>query len=86
MRRYQVYLNQNSVAVLDDFEQVAGLSRSKLIREAIDRLAEQLLSVVSIKTISQKRYVLDNLAGFVDLKTAQKTNFAQKVDEIYLSD
>lgn len=86
MRRYQVYLNPNSVAVLDDFEKISGVSRSKIIREAIDRLAQQLLSIVLVKTeTGQKRYLLDELAGFIDLKTSKKTNFAGKVDEIYES-
>lgn len=86
MRRYQVYLNSNSVAVLDDFEKISGISRSKVIREAIDRLAQQLLSIVLTKTeTGQKRYFLDELAGFIDLKTSKKTNFTQKADMIYES-
>ena len=86
MKRYQVYLNQGSVAVLDDFQKISNISRSKIIRQAIDRVAEQLVSVVEVGRSNKKEYVLDSLAGFVDLKTNKKTNFAQNVDEIYLSD
>lgn len=86
MKRYQVYLNQNSVSVLDDFEKISNISRSKVIRQAIDRLAEQLIRVVDDRRSQKKEYVLDSLNGFVDLKTNKKTNFAQEVDEIYFSD
>lgn len=93
MKRYQVYLNQNSVSVLDDFEKISHISRSKVIRQAIDRLAEQLVRVVDDRRLQKKEYILDSLDGFVDLKTNEqssssnkKTNFAQEVDEIYFSD
>lgn len=86
MKRYQVYLNQNAVSVLDDFEKISNISRSKVIRQAIDRLAEQLVRVVDDRRSQKKEYILDSLAGFVDLKTDKKTNFAQNVDEIYFSD
>lgn len=86
MKRYQVYLNQNSVSVLDDFEKISNISRSKVIRQAIDRLAEQLVRAVDDRRSQKKEYILDSLNGFVDLKTNKKTNFAQEVDEIYFSD
>ena len=86
MKRYQVYLNQNSVSVLDDFQKLSDISRSKIIRQVIDRVAEQLVCVVENKRSAKKEYILDSLAGFVNLKTNKKTNFAQNVDEIYFSD
>ena len=86
MKRYQVYLNPASVSVLDDFEKITDISRSKIIRQVIDRVAEQLVRVVENRTKNKKDYILDSLAGFVDLKTNKKTNFAQNVDEIYFSD
>lgn len=86
MKRYQVYLNQTSVSVLDDFEKISNISRSKVIRQVIDRVAEQLVRVVDDRRSVKKDYILDSLAGFVDLKTNKKTNFAQNVDEIYFSD
>lgn len=87
MKRYQVYLNQNSVAILDDFEEISNLSRSKLIRQITDNVAEQLIRIFAEKKGSTKKeYLLDKLAGFVDLKVDKKTNFSQHVDDIYLSD
>lgn len=86
MKRYQVYLNSHSVSILDEFEKFSNISRSKVIRQVIDRVAEQLAAVVSEKRLKKKEYILDSLEGFVDLKTDKKTNFSQNVDEIYFTD
>lgn len=87
MKRYQVYLNPHSVSVLDDFQGISDISRSKLIRQVTDNVAEQLIRIFAErKGSSKKEYLLDKLAGFVDLKTDKKTNFSQHVDDLYLSD
>lgn len=87
MKRYQIYLNPQSVAVLDEFGEYSSIPRSKIIREAVDRLAEQIISVVAEKRSKKhKKYILDSLMGFIDLGKDKKTNYAQKVDEIYLRD
>ena len=86
MKRYQVYLNPGSVSIIDDFEKISAISRSKLIRQMIDKVAVQLVSIVAKKKKRNKKYILDSLAGFVDLKTDKQTNFAQHVDDIYFSD
>ena len=83
MKRYQVYLNPNSVAVLDNIDDI---SRSSISRRAIDRISEQLIRVAMPRKSNKKYSVLDQMAGFVDLKTNKKTNFAQNVDEIYFTD
>lgn len=86
MQRYQVYLNPHSVSILDDFEKYANISRSKLIREAIDRLAQNLSRVFVAKNqLPQKKLILDSLVGFI--KGGQKqTNYALKDDKVYLAD
>lgn len=87
MKRYQVYLHPHSVTILDDFEKISSISRSKLIREAVDRLADQICLVFAKKENKlPKMTYFDQLAGSIDLKTKKKTNFAQTVDDIYLSD
>lgn len=87
MKRYQVYLNPNSVAVLDNFEEISNISRSSVIRQIIDRISEQLIRVAMPRKSTKKESVLDSLAGFVDLKTNKKTHFAENIDEeIYLTD
>lgn len=87
MKRYQVYLNQNSVAILDDFERYTNISRSRLIRAAIDRLAENLTRVFVAKDISPKdKYVFDSLIGCLSFKNRKKTNLASQVDDLYFQD
>ncbi len=87
MKRYQVYLNPNSVAILDDFEKISDISRSKLIREVIDRYVNQLVKVFAKRNDSlPKLTYLDRLVGAIDLKTSKPTNYALDDDEIYLKD
>lgn len=87
MKRYQVYLTPGSVSVLDDFEGISNISRSKLIRRVVDNIAEELIRVFADKKIKRPESILDSLAGFVDLKTDKKVNFSQHVDEeIYFKD
>lgn len=86
MKRYQVYLDPNSVSILDDFAKPISISRSKLIRAAIDRMAEQLVSLFAPAKKAQKTRYLDKLCGFIDLKSKEKTHFAENIDEIYLTD
>ena len=35
------------------------------------------------KKTKKKEYILDKLAGFIDLKTENRTNYAQNIDDIY---
>ncbi len=86
MKRYQVYLNPNSVAVLDNFEGISNISRSSVIRQIIDKISDQLIRVAMPRNPVKGTSILDQMAGFVDLKTNKKTNFAQDVDEIYFTD
>lgn len=87
MKRYQVYLNPGSVAILDDFEKISDISRSKLIREAIDRYVNQLVKVFAKRNDSPPKLTyLDQLEGAIDLKTSKPTNYALDDDEIYLKD
>ena len=87
MKRYQVYLNPNSVSVLDEFEKSTSISRSKLIRESIDRLAQNLSRVLAEQNISpSQKLVLDSLIGAINIKGTRQTNFALKDNRVYLSD
>ena len=87
MKRYQVYLNQNSVSVLDDFGKYIDISRSKLIQSVVDQVAQNLVKIfTATKTPPKNTYILDSLVGAIKIKGNKKTNFAQNIDEIYLSD
>lgn len=87
MKRYQLYLDPYSVSVIDDFEKISNISRSKLIREVVDRFAQDLTKVlVKSDAKLQKRYTLDNLVGMIDLKTKKKTDYSMRADDAYLKD
>ncbi len=87
MKRYQVYLNSSSVSVLDEFEKYTSISRSKLIREAIDRLAQNLSKTFADKNIEpQDKLILDSLIGLISSKSLRQTNHALKDDRAYLVD
>lgn len=86
MKRYQVYLNPHSISILDDFEKYTNISRSKLIREAIDRLAQNLTRVFVAKNeLPQRKLILDSLVGFIN-NGQKQTNYALKDDKTYLID
>ncbi len=80
MKRYQVYLNSNSVDVIDDLEDETNIKRSIIIRMAVDTLA---------KNISLLRTGLVEMAGDLDevvgiIKTKTKiTNSSEKVNDVY---
>lgn len=84
MKRYQLYLNPHSISVLDELERILGISRSKQLRLVIDRIAGELISILRAKEASQnkKKFLLDELAGFVDLKTNRETNFTEDIDDV----
>jgi len=87
IKRYQVYLNSNSIAIIDDFEKAIGISRSKILRKAIDQIAQtfsQLLPVAKDK--SYETPILDSLIGSIKLKTKQKKNYSMEDDMKYLQD
>ena len=87
MKRYQVYLDPNSISILDDFAKPVSISRSKLIRMAIDAVVNNLTKVfIRVNTRPKNTYILDSLVGSIKIKGKKKTNFAQNIDEIYMSD
>lgn len=86
MKRYQVYLNPHSVAILDEIQKLSNITRSKIIRDAVDKIATQVIASIPIKGPRKKSYIMDELVGFIDLKSKKKTNYAEHVDDIYLQD
>lgn len=87
MKRYQVYLNQHSVSILDELERATDISRSRLIRGVIDRFADQVAKVFSKREVQPSNYShFDKLIGAIHLKSKKPTNFALDKDDIYLKD
>lgn len=79
MKRYQVYLNQNSVGVLDDFEDRTNLERSAMIRMAINTLAQNMRSLIIVDDFVGD---LDSIIGVIKAKS-KLLNSSGRVDDIY---
>ena len=62
MKRYQIYLNPQSVTILDEIQKLSNITRSKIIRDAIDKIATQIMTTIPIKRSAKKHFVLDDLA------------------------
>lgn len=87
MKRYQVYLNQHSVSILDELGKSIDISRSKLIQLVVDGIALNAAKIfAATKTPPANTYILDSLVGSIKIKGKKKTNYAQNIDEIYLTD
>lgn len=84
MNRYQIYLDPQSVATFDRLALQLDLTRSKIIRDAIDRLALEyeklLVSATGFKTSDNP---LLRMSGII--KGASK-NLSEDVDSIYPQD
>ncbi len=83
MRRYQVYLNSQSVKTIDTFQKEAKLSRSRVISLAVDALAQNLRQ--ALPSHESRGGALDPLIGLIRSQKKQ-TNIAATVDAIYSSD
>ncbi|MBI4008784.1 hypothetical protein HY357_00970 [Candidatus Roizmanbacteria bacterium] len=83
MRRYQIYLSPNSLAIMDDFRDLTPFKRSELLREAIDRIATGFVDYIS-QIITAKKppryYYLNKLCGFI--KDEKKIDDTESIDEI----
>lgn len=84
MKRYQLYLNPQSVRMIDAFQKEVKLSRSQIIRCAIDALAHNLIQVLPEENSSGNS--LDALIGVIGSKSQKTTNIAQDIDSIYQAD
>lgn len=84
MNRYQIYLDPKSVETFDDVAQALKVSRAKILRDAIDRIA---LSYQRVISFSRSAKVKDNpllkMAGFARSPTG---NVSKNIDEIYMED
>lgn len=79
MTRFQVYLGQPQLEILDYFANRSGIPRSKALRSLINEAGKKV-----IKKITKKpQNPLLEMAGFAKIN---KTNLSQNVDEIYYKD
>ncbi|OGK10303.1 hypothetical protein A2767_02940 [Candidatus Roizmanbacteria bacterium RIFCSPHIGHO2_01_FULL_35_10] len=86
MKRYQIYLNPGTVAMIDKMEKATTISRSQLIREGLDKAISEYISLIVDLFSQSKRKpnysVLDKMSGFIKSKGGKKTNYSDMVDEI----
>lgn len=84
MRRYQVYLNPRTVGNLDALAAELDLSRSQVIRDALDAVAAQYRKIVALLySPTGEGHPILNLKGIAKTKTGKT---AKGHDEIYLRD
>lgn len=85
MKRYQVYLNPQSVRVLDEAEEVFQLSRSRLLREAAEAAANRIGNLLAVfkKPRSADYSWLDKMIGSIKVKGIKQVHISENVDEIY---
>ncbi len=84
MKRYQVYLNPQTVSIFDAFAEETDLPRSSLIRMAMDTLAATFSGLLVSHKNKDARTGLDPLIGLIKPKNKTTTHFAENIDDIYL--
>jgi hypothetical protein len=83
MKRYQVYLNPDSVATIDQYEQETNLSRSGVIRMVVDAVAVNLQKTRITKRTGTKTGSLDSIIGIIDPNGKKTTYSSAHVDDMY---
>ncbi len=84
MQRYQIYLEPESVNVLDELAKLTSFSRSRIIRDVISRMAKEYEKILeSNRKKSLKNNSLLKMAGFAK---GGSPGLSKRVDEIYLKD
>jgi len=85
MKRYQIYLNPHSVGILDEVASVSEVTRSELIREAVDAVAARVGVLLShLKAPDKDSYKwLRELTGTFEVEGKKQVNLSENIDEIY---
>ncbi|MBI2022385.1 CopG family transcriptional regulator [Candidatus Daviesbacteria bacterium] len=82
MNRYQIYLNPKSVDILDSLARLTNISRSQIIRDAIDKMAKEYEKLL-VKRARMKNNPLLKMAGFAK---GGKPGISRNVNKIYPKD
>lgn len=85
MRRYQIYLNPHSVNIIDELAEMSKLTRSQLLREAVDAVASRFSNLLAVfKPPKARNYSwLDKMTGSIKIKGGETVNISENVDELY---
>lgn len=81
--RVQVYLEPQNLTIIDNIAREENISRSEVIREAIEKHANRLTKGKRSKRSKHKKSILMEMAGIEVSKTG---TVGLNVDEIYLED
>ena len=83
--RYQVYLDPRSVAILDEASELLPVTRSQIIREAIDAAAGRVSNLLALlKPVSFDDYSwIDKMTGSLIYKDGKTVNMTERVDSVY---
>ncbi len=84
MQRYQIYLEPESVSVLDELAKLTNFSRSQIIRDVIDRMAKEYEKI--LETNRKKRLKNNPLLKMAGFAKSGTPGLATRVNEIYLKD
>lgn len=83
MKRYQIYLNPQSVATMDDVAHLLHVSRSQIIRDIVDRVAREYKKLLLARIGPRSDNPLLKMAGIIK---GINPGISENVDEIYLRD
>ena len=81
MQRYQVYLNSSSVDILDDFEKETNITRSAIIRMAINSLAQNLAKLSP--SLLEQNGSLDKIIGIIKTRDKNTADSSERINDIY---
>lgn len=84
MKRYQMYLEPRSVAVVDDLARELDISRSQIVRDVVSRvMGEYKKLLTATAPLRRANNPLLQMDGFAKGLPAQ---LSQNIDDIYLKD
>ncbi|TSC85298.1 MAG: hypothetical protein G01um101416_964 [Microgenomates group bacterium Gr01-1014_16] len=83
--RYQVYLDPRSVGILDEASGLLPVTRSQIMREAIDAAAGRVGNLLAMfKPVNSNNYSwMDKMVGSISSGRKFKKSASERVDDIY---
>jgi hypothetical protein len=84
MQRHQIYLNPHSVSIIDELSDQAKLSRSLILRMAIDKLAVELAKSLNKLGKNPPKKLFDSYVGSLSYK--KRDDLSEMKDQDYLID
>lgn len=84
MQRYQIYLEPQSVSVLDEMAKLTNFSRSQIIRDVIDKMASKYEKI--IESNRKKRLRNNPLLKMAGFAKGPSRDISHHVNDIYLKD